>query len=305
MQQAQSPVLARLPWRPVALVVLLALVWGANMAAIKISARELPPLFLAALRSAVAAFCLWVWMAASGIRVFPSGRVAAHGAVLGAMFGVEFGLIYVGLGYTLASRTYVLVYTAPFFVALGAHLFLQGDRLNAFKAAGLVLAFAGVVVLFQPGFASYSLSTLPGDLMALAGGALWGSTTVYLKRFLAHRTLPLQTLFYQVFFSAPLLLGLHLALESWPALGGLAAATWLAVFYQSVIVAFLSYLLWFTLIHRFPVSLLHAFSFATPVAGVLLSGLLILGEPLTPRLLMALALVCLGLVLVNREPRRG
>jgi drug/metabolite transporter (DMT)-like permease len=41
------------------------------------------------------------------------------------------------------------------------------------------------------------------------------------------------------------------------------------------------------------------------VAGVLLSGLLILGEPLTPRLVMALALVCLGLVLVNREPRRG
>jgi len=51
------------------------------------------------------------------------------------------------------------------------------------------------------------------------------------------------------------------------------------------------------------VSLLHAFSFLTPVAGVLISGVLILGEPLSGRLAAALVMVCLGLVLVNRHPR--
>jgi drug/metabolite transporter (DMT)-like permease len=111
----------------------------------------------------------------------------------------------------------------------------------------------------------FSVSTLPGDLMALAAGALWASTTVYIKKYLSHRTVPLQTLFY-----------------------------------QCIVVAFLSYLVWFELIHRYPVSLLHAFSFFTPVFGVFLSGALILGEIMSPSLVVALALVSTGMVLVNR-----
>ncbi|MEE9402066.1 MAG: EamA family transporter, partial [Desulfobacteria bacterium] len=65
--------------------------------------------------------------------------------------------------------------------------------------------------------------------------------------------------------------------------------------------AFLSYLVWFQLIHRYPVSLLHAFSFFTPVFGVFLSGALILGEIMSPNLIVALILVSLGMVLVNRK----
>jgi drug/metabolite transporter (DMT)-like permease len=76
-----------------------------------------------------------------------------------------------------------------------------------------------------------------------------------------------------------------------------------SVFYQCIIVAFLSYLVWFNLIHRYPVSLLHGFAFFTPVFGVFLSGALILGEVVSPSLIVALALVSLGTVLVNRKPR--
>jgi drug/metabolite transporter (DMT)-like permease len=215
---------------------------------------------------------------------------------------LEFGFIYVGLGYTLASRTYILVYTSPFFVALGAHFFLEGDRLNPWKAGGLILAFAGVVAMFMKDLGSFSLSALPGDLMALAGGALWGSTTVYVKKYLSHRTVPLQTLFYQVLFSAPLLLFMSVVLED-TIVSSFSLAAGFSVFYQCIIVAFLSYLVWFKLIHRYPVSLLHGFAFFTPVFGVFLSGALILGEVVSPSLIVALALVSLGTVLVNRKPR--
>ena len=136
---------AQLRWQPIAILLVLALIWGANMAIIKVGARELAPLFMAGMRSLVASACLYVWMKAKGIPIFPSRIVVLHGIVVGILFGSEFGFIYVGLEYTLASRTYVLLYTAPFFVAVGAHFFLQGDRLNRWKAAGLVLAFAGVV----------------------------------------------------------------------------------------------------------------------------------------------------------------
>jgi drug/metabolite transporter (DMT)-like permease len=290
---------SRLHWQPIAILVILALIWGGNMASIKIAARDMAPLFMAGMRSLVASIGLFIWMKIKGMEVFPSRVILFHGMVVGAMFGVEFGLIYEGLEYTLASRVYVLLYTAPFFAALGAHYFLKGDRLNPWKGAGLVLAFFGIVTLFLRKMGSFSPEALPGDLMALAAGALWGATTIYIKRFLARKTQPLQTLFYQVFFSAPLLFALSLFMES-PLVTGVSSAGLAALFYQCIIVAFLSYLVWFELIHRYPVSLLHAFSFFTPVFGVFLSGILILGEPLHLNLLMSLVLVSAGMVLVNR-----
>ena len=293
-----------LRWQPVAVLLILALIWGANMAMIKIGARELPSLFMAGLRSLVASVCLYIWMKVKGVTVFPSKSVVFHGIAIGLLFGFEFGFIYVGLEYTLASRTYVLLYTAPFFVALGAHFFLKDDRLNPWKAIGLILAFAGVVALFIKDLGCFSLSALPGDLMALAAGALWGATTVYIKKYLSYRTVPLQTLFYQVLFSTLPLFLMSIALEDliFPRL---SLAAGFSVFYQCIIVAFLSYLVWFELIHRYPVSLLHAFSFFTPVFGVFLSGAVILGEAINPVLITSLVLVSLGMVLVNRRPRGG
>jgi drug/metabolite transporter (DMT)-like permease len=290
-----------LRWWAILVLLVLGLIWGGNLASIKIGAKEIAPIFQAGLRSAIAALCLWAWMLFKGLPVFPGGRATLHGAVLGLMFGGEFALLYVGLNHTLASRAYVLLYTAPFFVALGAHFFLQNDRLSFTKSLGLILAFAGVVTLFSRDLGGASLGYLGGDLLALAAGFLWGSTTIYLKRFLAAKIHPAQTLFFHLFFSAPILFGLSLVMEE-KLVWGLSAPTIMAVLYQSVIIAFLSYLTWFMLVHRFPASLLHAFSFFTPLAGVFISGWLILGEPLSLRLLLALALVCLGLLLVNRAP---
>ena len=292
----------QLRWQPIVILLVLSLIWGTNMAVIKIGARELGPLFMAGIRSLVASLCLMVWIKWKGVPLFPSRVVLGHGMVVGLMFGGEFGLVYVGLEYTLASRMYILVYTAPFFAAAGAHFFLKGDKINPWKAAGLMIAFVGVVILFARDFGALSLQTLPGDLMGLAAGCLWGGTTVYLKKNLAHRCLPLQTLFYQVFFSAPFLLALALAFER-PLITGFSASSAFSLFFQCIVVAFLSYLVWFELIHRFSVSLLHAFSFFTPVFGVFLSGILILGEAISPRLIAALCLVSLGMILVNRIPR--
>jgi len=278
------------------------------MAIIKIGARDMTPLFMAGLRSLVASVCIYAWMKVRRIQLFPSKIALLHGMVPGLLFGMEFGLIYMGLQYTLASRVFVLLYTAPFFVALGAHYFLKDDALNPWKVIGLNMAFVGVLILFIEDFGQFSFSTLPGDLMALASGALWGVTTVYIKRYLAHLTVPLQTLFYQLCFSAPLLFVSSFILEknifirlSW-ALG-------FSLLYQCIIVAFLSFLVWFELIHRYPVSLLHAFSFFTPILGVIMSGVLILGEIISTNLILALILVCVGMVFVNRKPgektRRG
>lgn len=291
----------QLQWKPIAILIILALIWGANMAIIKIGARELPSLFMVAIRSFVAAGCLFLWMKIKGINIFPSKEHLLHGIVLGLFFGTEFGLVYVALEYTTASRTFILLYTAPFFVALGAHFFLKDDRLNLWKSAGLILAFAGVICLFLKGIGSFSFEALPGDLMALTGGVLWGATTIYLKKFLSHKTVALQTLFYQVFFSAPFLIIMSMILET-PYMLTFSSNALFSLFYQCIIVAFLSYLVWFELIHRYPASILHGFSFFTPVFGVILSSILIIEEVISLNIVIALVLVSFGMILVNHRP---
>jgi drug/metabolite transporter (DMT)-like permease len=271
------------------------------MAFVKIAARDIAPLFMAGIRSLVASLCLYIWMKARGLALFPSKLVLSHGIVAGLLFGFEFGLIFVGLQYTMASRGYVLLYTAPFFAAVGAHFFLVGDRLNIWKVSGLMLAFSGVVILFMKKIGAFSFEALPGDALFIVAGAAWGATTVYIKKFLTLKTDPLQILFYQLFFSTPFLLAISFMVER-PIISGFSLATGFSLFYQCIIVAFLSYLVWFVLVSRYPVSLLHAFSFFTPVFGVIFSGLLMLRESVGVNLILALILVSMGMVLVNHGP---
>ena len=294
----------QIPRGVVLLLLVLALVWGGNMVAIKISARGVAPLFSAGLRSAVAAILVYAWMRFKGIPVFSGPGVFGHAVVIGFLFGGEFGCIYLGLKYTLASRTAILLYTHPFFVAIGAHLFLTGDRFHAKKALGLALAFAGIVTLFGRGTGAVSLRTLPGDLLIVLAAVLWASTTLYIKRYLTGCAAPIQNLLYQLAFSVPLLLLWSAAQEGHP-VRELSAPVVVSLAYQCLIVAFVSYLAWFELIHRYSVSLLAAFTFFTPVFGVFLSAGLLPGETLRPALLVSLVLVCSGMVLVNRSQGRA
>ena len=291
----------QLNWQAIAIMLLLAMIWGSNMAFVKFASRDIAPLFMAGIRSIVAGLCLVLWMKAKKQAIFPHGIIIFHGIIAGFLFGLEFGLIFVGLKFTLASRGYVLLYVAPFFAALGAHFFLVGDRINRWKASGLVLAFSGVVILFIKKLGAFSFEALPGDALFLIAGAAWGATTVYIKKFLTRRAEPLQILFYQLFFSAPFLLVMSIVVER-PIISGFSLATGFSLFYQCIIVAFASYLIWFVLVSRYPVSLLHAFSFFTPVFGVMFSGILMLRESVGSNLILALILVSTGMVLVNHRP---
>jgi len=107
-------------------------------------------------------------------------------------------------------------------------------------------------------------------------------------------------LFYQVAVSAGVLPGLSLALgETWTLQFSAFGLTSLLL--QTVVGAFASYLVWMWMLGRYPATKISAFAFLTPLFA-LLFGALWLSEPITPSLLAALALVALGIVLVNRRP---
>ena len=279
------------------MLTVLCLTWGLNAVAIKFSNTGIAPVFCAGLRSVVATGCLLIWMTWRRLELFP-GRLK-DGILIGFLFGAEFGLLYTALLYTTASAAWILLYTSPFFHALGAHFFLAGDRLTLRKSAGLVLSFIGIIILLSKHIGLPSIQQFAGDLMAIGAAALWAMTTIYIKRRLVAVVSPYHSLFYQTLFSIPILFLMSFLLKETPiqAINGLIV---LSFAYQAIIIAFISYLVWFFLVHTYPVSRLSSFTFLTPVFATL-AGILLLKEPLTLNLILSLIFVSLGIYIVNRE----
>lgn len=282
-----------------ALLILLCAVWGAGQVAIKVGNQGVSPLWHATIRSAGAALLVWVWAAARGVSVVRRDGTAAYGAVIAALFALEFVCIYWGFMFTTASRGVLFIYAAPFFVALGAHWLFPGERLHGAKVAGLVAAFAGLALAFADGLRLPTRREVVGDMLQLVGASLWAATSLIIKA-RGQAVSPPRTLFYQLAGSA-LILGPLALLTGEPGITRLTVPIAAAVLYQVVLVAFASYLAWFWLLTRYPASSLHAYTFWTPLFGVV-AGWLLLGEPVTPALILAMGLVALGIYLVNRQP---
>ncbi len=275
--------------------------WGLNQVAAKAALPEVPALWQAALRSSGAAILVWLWARARGIALFERDRTLGGGLIAGALFAAEFFCIFIGLQFTTASRMVVWIYIAPFVVALGMPLISRAERLSAVQSAGLVLAFAGVAWAFAEGLSQphAGASQWIGDALGMAAGVLWGATTLAVRATRLGQASAEKTLLYQLAVSALMLL-VAAILSGAPIPTSLSALAWAALFFQVVIVTFASYLLWFWLIRHYPATRLSSFTMLTPVFGLLL-GAVLLAEPVTTRLLIALATVAAGIALVNRK----
>jgi drug/metabolite transporter (DMT)-like permease len=278
-------------------IITVTFLWGFNHTAIKYSNQGVSPVFASALRSIIASTCGVIYCLRKGERIFHTDIMLFHGFMVGLLFGLEFACIYFGLVFTDAARSVVFTHLSPFVVAVGAHFFLKGDRLTVLKMLGLLLAFSGIFIVFHGRPKAAKPIMFIGDVLEIIAAFLWGATTLYIKRFMAQKVHPINTFLYQLFFSIPILLVVSFILEpQWVyRIDPYIAAS---LFYQSVIVAFVSYFVWFKLIHTYSVSRLSAFTFFTPIFGVI-SGTLLLGEEFTVSLMVGLPMVSLGIFFVN------
>lgn len=284
----------------VVLLVTCCALWGVNQVATKVALAEIPPLMQASARSLAAAVLLAAWARWRGIPLWRNDGTARGGLLAGALFAVEFACIFVGLQYTAASRMVVFIYLAPFVVALGMPFISRHERLRPAQLLGLVTAFAGVVWAFFEGFDAPAAGPRQwlGDALGLAAALLWGLTTLVLRGSRLSTAAPEKTLLWQLAVSGVLLaLASLLAGERLVVMPG-PASLWPLAF-QTVVVTFASYLVWFWLMRHYPATRISSFTLLTPIFG-LLAGVLLLGEPATLRLLLALGAVVAGIALVNR-----
>jgi drug/metabolite transporter (DMT)-like permease len=299
MSQNQANPSAGRPLSPgaVALMLMICLSWGFNQIAVKLALPDIPPMLQATIRSVGALPVLLLIARLRGARIFVADGTLVPGLFAGLMFGLEFVLIFHGLLLTSASRAVVFLYTAPFFVALGSYQFL-GERMRASQWGGLGLSFVGVALAIGVPQADVDANMLVGDLLIVGGGALWAATTLLVKATPSLRVQPEKALGYQVALSIPILgFAAWISGESITRLPGPLALSLMV--YQAVWVVGLTFLLWFMLVKTYSASKLSAFTFITPLFGVVASYF-IMHDTLTPIFGAAAVLVIAGLYLVNR-----
>lgn len=289
-----------LDMRAISLMVVLCAIWGMQQVALKATASAISPLLQISLRSGIAAVLVGIVIILRKERVSLTDGTWRPGLVVGILFALEYLCVAEALHYTSAAHAAVFLYTAPIFAALGLHWKLPSERLKSAQWIGIIAAFAGIAIAFLGHDSSRAPSStagmLWGDLLALMGGASYGATTVVIRCTRLSQAPAAQTLLYQLLGAFVFLLGAaaamgQLSIEPTPlALGALA--------FQTLIVSFASFLVWFWLLRHYLASRLGVFSLMTPVFGVVL-GAWLLKERIEPSFFAGALLVLAGILLVS------
>ncbi len=277
------------------------LIFGFNQVVIAVVNQGFQPVFAAGLRSLGALICMVLVFRLRKRPIRLDRRDLKPGLAIGSLFALEFVFLFISLDLTTVTRVSVIFYTMPLWLALLAHVFIPGERLTTIKVLGLLAAFAGVVlaIAWRGGGAEQGSASLLGDIFALFGALSWAGIAFVARTGLSH-VAPDRQLIWQLGVSAVLLLSV--APLFGPFIRDLETVHLVGLAFQIVVVASFGYAAWLWFLSIYPAPSVAAYSFLAPGFGVAL-GALLLGEPVGLPILLALGLVCVGLILINR-PRQ-
>ena len=279
------------------LMLVLCSVWAMQQVLLKATTPDFSPTLQLALRSGIGGALVMLFVLLRGQRFDLNNGTLLPGLAAGFLFSFEFFLVSISVQLTSAAHLVVFLYTAPIFAALGLAYFIPNERLKKLQWFGIALAFVGIAIAFGGGADQKSMSDIIlGDLLALLAGASWGATTVVVRATKLSQAPATQTLLYQLIACFVLLLGVAWAtgdmrFNPTPLVLG-------SLFFQAVIVSFISFLVWFWLLKTYLASRLGVFSFLTPLLGVVLSSIL-LDEQISERFIGGALLVVSGITLVS------
>jgi drug/metabolite transporter (DMT)-like permease len=299
MSDAASRRSAYLAWIAVCIL------WGTTYLGIRIALESMPPFLMTALRWLIAGAILIVVLWIRGERL-PGPRQWPALAFLGVMFlGFGNGWVVWAEQTITSGLAAVLVAAAPFWMVAVECFMPGGERLSALRIGGLLVGFAGIVVLVWP-----ELSVDSGRAFLLGVGATqlaclgWSIGSSYARRRHADENVLAATAL-EMFLGGLCVLPVAVLHNELQYLAftprSLTAFVYLILF--GSIGGFTAYA--YALKHL-PVSTVSMYAYVNPVIAVLL-GTLVLSEPLSPRLVLAGALVLAGMAMVRRSsgPGRG
>jgi drug/metabolite transporter (DMT)-like permease len=282
----------------------MAVCWGGTWPAGKLAVEDAPPLTVATARFLLATLLLGIWAASQpGALRRPSRSDIPLLIGMGATAVAGYNVLFLfGLELAPASDGAIIVPgLAPVFTALLAWPLL-GERIGRWGAAGLVLAFAGLVLVVNPG-GSLERDRALGALLFVGGAVCWSVYSV-IGRPATARFGPVAATLYATTTGTLMLVPFSFAGGGWGELAGADGAAWASVLYLAVFGTVLGFVFFYEGISRIGASRAIAFALLVPIFGVL-GSVLILGESLAATTLAGGIAIVLGLWLVQRPVREA
>ena len=280
-------------------LLLLGGLWGASYFFVEIALVGFPVLALVSARIVLAALALWVFVIAARARIPREARVWVAFAVMGFLNNIiPFSLLTWGQVEITASLAAILTATTPMFTIIVAGLLLHDEPVTRSKVFAIALGFVGVVVMIGPDVLG-ELGRAAWAQLAILGASLsYAFAGAYGKRFHAWGVTPLVASAGQVSMSAAILVAVILATGNAGAFSHAGTPEWAAVAVLAVFCTAFAYLLFFRLLASAGATNVMLVTFIIPVSAILL-GVTFLGEVLRPVEMLGMALIALGLVIID------
>lgn len=278
----------------------LSLVWGTQFLVIKVGQRSLPPLLTVALRFAIVALVSQAAVLVTGARSLSTEPHRWTRLGYGIAQALCMCLLYAAEAHMSSAVAGVLLATTPFFVALLAHLVLEGDRISGAKLAATTLGFAGIGVVMLGGVDDTPEAPTMAVLAVLAA-ALFGAVNKVLSKRLTH-LLPAPVMLRDLGAIVAVAAALASLLLERDRAMSFSLEALAASLYLGLIASASASTLYLVLLRRFTVSSLAYLQFVTALVAVV-TGVSIGAEALRTTTVLGAALVLAGLWVLGARER--
>lgn len=288
-----------------AMVLCAVTIWGGSFAATKYALAQAEPSLIICMRLIMTLPVLAAGCALERELRLPTAREALVLALLGFQ-GIFFhqGIQAVAMKTAGAGNANWMMVASPAVVAALGWLFLK-EKISRLAAAGLALAAFGVALVLAAGTIKETAESASfgswGDFLMLASVLNWGVFLVISRRLLKSAMTPAFSIFWELVFASLFAFIATMAFGTdCSVIPGFTAGTWLSIIFLGALSSGLAYLFWYKALAAIPVAKLTVFQFLQPVAGMVISYLLI-GERYTIWLALGAVMIMAGIWLVNRR----
>lgn len=272
---------------------LLCIIWGFNFVIMKLGNGLFPPVLFAAFRFLIGSGVLFLFIAYKKIPL-PKPQHFKWFIVCGILQTTYFNIaIQISLNYISAGLTSVLTYSMPLFLSIMAHFWIKGERLTARKLTGIVIGIMGLILAMD-----IHLSGNPWILLlALSSAITWALSNIIIKQKL-HSCDKVQFTTWQMTFGTAGLFLYSLLFEHGPSHWNPEAVMYLS--FSGIIASALAFVLWTNILSKIEASKASITLLTVPIIGVI-SGWIFLNEELKTATVAGIALVLLGIWIVNSK----
>jgi drug/metabolite transporter (DMT)-like permease len=282
--------------------IIVCVVWGTTYLANRVALETLPVALLAGFRWTAAGLVMIAVLRAFGTRLPPRdtwGPIAITGFL---MTVIGNGCLVWAQRYVSSGLAAVLVATVSLWT-VGLEAILGGEKLTRYTVAGLLTGFSGIIVLVWPALTigdTNGRMFVAGVIILQIGSIAWALGTSYTKRHSFGDT-PLASSALQMLISGIVLTIIGTLLGEWPHVA-FSARSLTALIYLSIFGSVIAYTAYVYALKYLPISTVSLYAYVNPVIAVFL-GTLLLSEPFSLRIVVAAALVFLGIAIVRSAPK--